>query len=126
MIEGFSEYTHDPLTAEDEDMLNILVFLLGPCVGPKRAITNARICQDLHQLGFNAKPARIRKIIHEIRIKRLIDNLVATSTGYYICTNDDDIKRYIISILQRASSIREVAEVMMQTNHLDYDDLDLD
>lgn len=120
----FTEYTQDPLTTEEEDMLNVIVFLLGPCVGPKRAITNTRICHELHQLGFNAKPARIRKIIHEIRIKRLIDNLVATSSGYYICTNLADIKRYIISILQRSSSIREVAEVMLQTNHLDYDDLE--
>ena len=41
--------------------------------------------------GFKTNSAKIRKIIHEIRMNGLIVNLIATNNGYYIATNPQEI-----------------------------------
>ena len=52
--------------------------------------------------------ARIRKVINHIRIKGLVQNLVANSKGYYIETDVQSIENYKQSLRDRIASIQAV------------------
>ena len=62
----------------------------------------------LKGLGYKVSEARIRKLIHYIRVNRLVKNIIATSKGYYIATTEEEIKSFVESLQQRINSIEEV------------------
>lgn len=54
--------------------------------------------------------ARIRKIINYIRVNKLIVNLLATSKGYFISNDFEEINKYKESLIARANSILNLAK----------------
>lgn len=64
------------------------------------------------KLATGQKPngARIRKVINAIRIGGYIRCLSATSDGYYVAVNRDEIADCVLSLQQRAGQIWSVAE----------------
>lgn len=55
---------------------------------------------------------RMRKVIHYIRVKGLIIDLIATSNGYFRSNDANEIANFIKSCRQRANSFNEVARAM--------------
>jgi len=107
MIQGFSEQT-EPLTPyEQEILVPVLCRGLQSKVGKERAVTNKHIVACLkgkYQIG----EARVRKIINHIRINGLVPCLMATSGGYYVATEEAELKEYEDSLLGREQAIRAV------------------
>lgn len=112
MIAGFEKETQD-LTFEEKRWAEIIADGLSDKIGKDRAITNKRIREGMRKnRGIEISDARLRKIIHHIRINGMVERLIATSSGYYVCTTDIELLTYIQSLEQRASSIDKIAQVM--------------
>jgi hypothetical protein len=67
----------------------------------------------MKQAGYKLTDARLRKIIHHIRIKNIIPLLIATSKGYYISNDENEIELYIKSLNERINSIQEIKDALM-------------
>jgi len=109
MINGFYKETH-PLTTEELALVTLFVETLSLHVGEERAVTSSEIVVTLKSYGVSIQPPRIRKLIHHIRVNKLIKNLVATSNGYYIETDPKKISDYSESLKMRAAAILAVAD----------------
>lgn len=59
---------------------------------------------------------RMRKVIHYIRVKGLIIDLIATSNGYFRSNDSNEIANFIKSCRQRANSFNEVANAIETYN----------
>jgi hypothetical protein len=112
MLNGFANET-EPLTGyELEQLLPVIAGGLRHHVGESRAVTNGTIVGTLTRLGYKISTARVRKIINHIRTNGIVQRLVATSKGYYIATDADELREYIDSLKGRENAIRSVRESM--------------
>jgi hypothetical protein len=109
MINGFEKETHE-LTEEELKMIPPMIRGLDNHVGKAHAITNSRMAHGMKHNGYPVSPARVRKLIHHIRVNRLVTNLIATSSGYYIEKDPKELKIYVESLDQRIRSIQEVRD----------------
>lgn len=107
MIKGFEIQTQ-PLNKDEMDMLPVIIQGLMNKVGKDKAVTNNHICKRMTGAGFKLNPARLRKIINHIRVNNMIHGLIATSDGYYIAENKNELMSYIDSLKGRESAIRDV------------------
>ena len=111
MILNFEEYTHD-LT--DYELLLVPKFVqsFSTKVGKVHAVTAKVIEEKMTAAGSKLSGPRIRKIVNYIRNMGLVEGLVATSTGYYISTDLQEVSDYIESLESREGAIRVVREGM--------------
>ena len=108
MIKGFDNET-SPLTEyEKETLLPVVMCGLSVKMGKGRAVTNNYIICRLKAQGFKVDAPRLRKVINHIRTNDLIPGLIATSDGYYVATDEQELIDYEDSLLGRESAIREV------------------
>lgn len=109
MIDNFEEETA-PLSQEEWDLIEPVVKGLKTKLGEKNCITSDKMSIGL-QNTFNVKVtgARIRKIINYIRRNGLVENLIASSKGYYIENDPEKIKTYVAGLRKRAQAINAVA-----------------
>lgn len=107
MIEGFEKYTYE-LTDQEKEILPGMVEGLKRKIGSNNAITNKSICDAYKKIGKKIDPPRVRKLIHYIRINGLVPRLVASSKGYYVANNKEDLNRYITSLEQREAAIKSI------------------
>ena len=107
MITRFEEETHE-LTNQEETLVKLMVIGLSKNIGKEKIITNKQMQQGFKSQGYKVGDARIRKMIHFIRVKGLINNLVSTNKGYYIATDFEDVQEYVQSLTERRNSIDEV------------------
>ena len=110
MINGFIDETEELSDYEKDTLLPLMVRGLKPRLGSDKAITNKEMREGLSKLDHKVSDARIRKLINYIRIHRLVVNLVSSSKGYYRTNDPAEIRHYVESLMQRASSIEEVAK----------------
>ena len=109
MIEGFEKETHD-LNSFELGLLPVFVAGFAGKRGKDKAVTNKEIIERLKSRNIVLGEARVRKIINHIRNKGLVEGLVATSKGYYISDDPEEIKSYIQSLLGREEAIRVIRE----------------
>lgn len=110
MINGFEEYTKELNDKEKNEILPILIKVLKARVGKNIAITNKEIVKKLKEVsGIKTTEPRIRKIINAIRMTGAVERLIATSRGYYVSNDPNEIETYIESLIQRAESIQAIA-----------------
>lgn len=109
MLNGFEKETSELSSAEIE-LIPTFISGLSKKVGKKNSITNKAIVQSLKNKGISISEPRVRKIINHIRKKGLIDGLIASSNGYYISTDIEEIKAYIDSLYGREEAIRIIRE----------------
>jgi hypothetical protein len=107
MIKGFEKETHE-LTEQELKLVGLMVQGLKTKIGKINAITNKKMENALVDVGYKVNPSRIRKLIHHIRVKKLVPNLISTNKGYYIATSEEEIFDYIESLQQRINSIEEI------------------
>lgn len=111
MILGFQEYTH-ALTDEELVMATMVAKKISKNIGSDMAVKNDRIAAYLKSNGHKAGAARIRKIIHHIRATGMVQNLIASSKGYYVENNPERLRKYIYSLKQRAHAIMHIARAL--------------
>ena len=114
MITNFEKETHELTDYERNTLLPIIVKGLSTKVGKGEAITNKAICNAMETIGHKLHDARLRKLIHHIRAHDLILNLIATSKGYYIATNPQEVQDYIKSLTERINSIEFIRQSMVR------------
>jgi len=107
MITGFEEYTKS-LSKEEQRIAPVVVNMLSSATGQQMAITAKKISKAVKKLGRKMKGPRIRKMIHELRVNQIVPNLIASSNGYYVSTDQKEKERYIKSLDERIAAIQAV------------------
>ncbi len=105
MLNGFEKQTEPLNDYESNVLLPIIIHGLKVKIGEKNAITNKKITVVLKNKGYDLNEARVRKIINHIRNNALVKRLIATSKGYYIATDINELGDYIDSLRGRESAI---------------------
>jgi hypothetical protein len=114
MINNFEDYTGQ-LSEEEFTIMKVMIPAFKLRKGADNAVTSIEITEKMEQAGYKRlNGARLRKIINYIRIHHLVPNLVASQKGYYVETDENKIRGYRESLLERANAIRAVAESFMQ------------
>jgi hypothetical protein len=111
-IINFEEYTSE-LNEMELKCAYIIAERISRRVGVLRAVKNSAIAKyflDQHKIRLGG--ARIRKIINYIRTKGFVPNLIATSKGYYVSTDPEEVRKYIYSLRQRSNAIARIADAM--------------
>lgn len=107
MIRNFDKETCPLNDYEQNIVMPKVVSCLKSRVGRAKAISSTKILGTcLADCMIDA--ARLRKVINYIRTKGLIKCLMATSKGYYIAENREELESYIESLQGREDSIREL------------------
>ena len=106
MIEGFTKQTEKLSDYEKEVLLPTMVKCLKRKVGKENAVTNAYMCDRMNEKGYEIGEARVRKIINHIRTNNLVPRLMASSCGYYVTNDKNELKSYIASLKGREDAIR--------------------
>ncbi len=106
MINGFQEFTEHLNEYERDTLLPLIIRGLETKVGKDRAITSKSMIESLTHIGYSGlHGARMRKIINYIRIQGLINNLVASSKGYWIEEDINERRKYVEGVKSRAKSM---------------------
>ena len=110
MINGFEEYTNDLNVPEVKAMV-IIAETISKKIGIENAVTNNEIIKGLkNNRDISLTPARVRKIINHIRLKKIVKRLVASKKGYYIENDNSKLAEYVEGLMHRSNSIKAVAE----------------
>src|SRR4051812_18194234 len=111
MIENFEQETA-PLSEYELKMVPLFVKGFKDKIGPEHAITNKQIVSSMKEKEYKINDSRVRKIINHIRINNIIPCLMATSKGYYISHDPEEINSFIESLKGRESAINKVRRAM--------------
>ena len=112
MITNFENITYELTQYEQETLLPLLVKGFKLKIGKANAITSKEIIARLTKGGYNINGARTRKLVHHIRINGLVPRLMATSSGYYITNDKEELKTYLTSLKERISAIGSVLHAL--------------
>lgn len=114
MINGFESETCE-LNLDEIAICDYVVKRLRHNTGKDNAVTSKKIMSKINEsLGVKIDGSRLRKIVNHIRRNDLLPGLVASSLGYYIETDREEILKYIQSLRQRAEAIMAVANSMQR------------
>lgn len=97
MIQNFERLTCRLSEYEKNILLPAVLEILVRCRGKSKAITNKRMIRN-HLQKYAVNPARLRKVLHHIRTKGMVEGLMATSRGYYVADNREELVKYVISL----------------------------
>lgn len=111
MINGFEKETANLNEYERDTLLPIVVGWLRH-TNADRPIINRNATQWLKRNGYSCSEARFRKIVSTIRLECLVENVIATSKGYYVSDDAEEIADYIQSLRERAGAINAIADAL--------------
>lgn len=113
MIQGFEQYTAELTDNEREVIVPIVCAMLN---GRKaeNAITNIAIREALQKRGHRVSDPTIRKVINYIRLRGLVQRVVASAKGYYIAGSIREVEDYCRSLTQRSNSILAVKSALLE------------
>ncbi len=126
MIRNFEEYTGTITDLEQTFIVPRVANLLILSIGKENAITNSSIQVDINVTNpikiydeskgssyyLKTSGPRLRHIIHVLRVSDTIPLLVATSYGYYVSNDVEEINKYIASIEDRMRSIYDIRRAL--------------
>lgn len=112
MITNFEDTTKGLSTNENKIILPRLIELVKWRIGKEKSITNKKLAHLLAEMGHDVQETSIRKMINQIRIHGLVENLLATSSGYYVSNDPKEINKYVLSLRERAAAINTVADAL--------------
>lgn len=123
MITGFENETYDLTDYELQQVLPAIRSGLLTKEGVDKAVTNKAIVAGLDvNMGIKTNEVRVRKIINFIRNKNMVPQLIASSKGYYVASNRQEVVDYIESLKGREMAIRKVRvsiEQQLQSIHFE-------
>ena len=108
----FEQETSKLSEYEMDELMPVMVKCLQNKVGKENAVTNCYMVEKMQEHGYKISEARVRKIINYIRIHGLIDRLMASSKGYYITEDKNEMWDYVQSLIGREEAIHEVRLAM--------------
>lgn len=118
MITNFEEITED-ITEAEKSLVPFFVkgFATKTKENPIKAPEIVKLLNEfLKKQGIDAPkitPERLRKIVNYIRVNSLLP-LIATSKGYYVSEDQDEIIKQIQSLKERAAAIVGAANGLMK------------
>ncbi len=89
-------------------LLPILMKGLEMKKGKPNAVTSNEIIKALRKNGLKINGRSVWMLINHIRNNDLIVGLIATSSGYYITSNEQEFADYENSLLGREAALRKV------------------
>lgn len=108
MIKGFSNETSPLNDYELRVLLPVILAGMKDKQGKRNAVTNGYIIGRLKQQGYRIDAARLRKVINHIRTNDLIPGLIATSEGYFLAEDEQELMDYEDSLRGREEAIKAV------------------
>lgn len=108
MIKGFSNETSPLNDYELRVLLPVILAGLKDKQGKRNAVTNGYIIGRLKQKGYRIDAPRLRKVINHIRTNDLIPGLIATSEGYFLAEDEQELMDYEDSLRGREEAIKAV------------------
>jgi hypothetical protein len=108
MIKGFSNETSPLNDYELRVLLPVILAGLKNKQGKRNAVTNGYIIGRLKQQGYRIDAPRLRKVINHIRTNDLIPGLIATSEGYFLAEDEQELMDYEDSLRGREEAIKAV------------------
>lgn len=108
MIKGFSNETSPLNDYELHVLLPVILAGLKDKQGKRNAVTNGYIIGRLKQQGYRIDAPRLRKVINHIRTNDLIPGLIATSEGYFLAEDEQELMDYEDSLRGREEAIKAV------------------
>jgi hypothetical protein len=111
MITNFEEITEE-LTQEELALIPFIVnaFKKYTKEEPIKATDIvSKFLKSEHSQKITMTQPRLRKMVNYIRTNALLP-LIATSNGYYVSTDKEEIEKQILSLTQRANSILKCAK----------------
>lgn len=106
MVTNFENITAS--LSDDEKQL-VPIIIKGLSTKTKdSAIKATEICTKLNDKGYKITEARLRKITNFIRSEGILP-VIATSNGYYISYDKQEISKQIQSLTERAEAIMSSA-----------------
>jgi len=114
MVTNFEHETQELNNYEFFTVLPYVEKWLEGATITRKILSSNKIITSLKAVGHKIDPARLRKIIHNIRVIGKVKNLVADSRGYYVTNDQEVLLKYIQSLQERTDSIQEVREAMME------------
>jgi hypothetical protein len=106
MITNFEQITSE-LTEDEMKLLPILINGFKKHSKPN-PIKAPDIVKGMKLYGKFTE-VRLRKMVNHIRVNSLLP-LIATSSGYYISDDSEEIKLQVKSLWERAKSIKDAAD----------------
>jgi hypothetical protein len=113
MITNFEEITSD-LTKDELKLISVLVYSFNkrtkdnPIKAPQIVQAMNNYLKERGEKLRLSEP-RLRKLVNYIRVNGMIP-LIATSNGYYVSYNRQEIVKQINSLNERATSIKACAD----------------
>ena len=120
MITGFEEITKDLTEYEKDVLLPVICRGMRTKRGIDNAIKSPGIVKALRSQGYKITDARLRKVLHVIRVSGMIKGIVASSKGYYIATKEDEYLNYIKSLKERIAHITSLRAAMIEQYSQEY------
>lgn len=130
MIKNFEQLTDELSDDERNYIFPRLIRLLSTCIGKEKAVTNSQIIrhfninnpsytEGLEPRKIKTNQARIRHMIHILRVSDTIPLLIATFHGYYISNDHQEVRGYIQSVDDRLRSIYQIRRALKRqlANH---------
>ena len=116
MVRGFEAYTEPLNQREREIVAPLLARQLEWRKGKALAVTNNELREMMRDKGYHLGDAKIRALINHIRINGLVERLVASSLGYYIAEDANELADYCDSLREREAAIRAVRQALEGQN----------
>jgi pyrrolidone-carboxylate peptidase len=115
MLPGFEDITNSLTEYELTELVPDFVSSFKKRQGKEMAITNKEIVSKMKIAGEKyMSDVKVRKIINHIRTHALVPGLVASSSGYYVTNDPQEVQRYINSLDGREAEIRRVKQTFKQ------------
>ena len=115
MVTNFEFHTKD-ISIEDLKNVDPLIDILSKPNKETKFLT-PKLVVLLNVYNDDDRPKvngrKIRKLVNYIRTKG-ISPIIATSGGYYISKDPKEIKKQIVSLIERASSINSCADGLLK------------
>lgn len=113
MIKGFDNETAPLNEYEERTLLPIIANWLKQ-TNKLKPIINKKATMFLNSKGYKLNEARFRKIVNAIRMRDIVPNVVATSKGYYVSSDAEEVAAYIQSLRDRAGAINAMADALVR------------
>lgn len=113
MIKGFDNETAPLNEYEERTLLPIIANWLRQ-TNKLKPIINKKATIFLNNKGYKINEARFRKIVNAIRMRDIVPNVVATSKGYYVSSDAEEVAAYIQSLRDRAGAINAMADALVR------------
>ena len=112
MIPGFEKWTKEMSDSEIRKALE-LAPILREAEGKLKSMEIMKLL-NMKILNTQQPAARVRKIIHFLRVSGVVPCLISDGGGYWVSSDSEKIQKHIEGLRKRVRSITEVADCLQE------------